>query len=672
MIKMRHNASAKVVGMIVGVVAVGSLATAFGCRPRRSGSGLAGADSDHLDLANSGRAQYQGAAGGLDAADATFVFPLPTSDEELQGMLGLGTDISPPPALKNLPREKVQDTLADLAAGKIDDVARSGLDPLAFAMRVSKYGQSLVSTDEAFDKGDYVNATQMRNPIFLTKDAFEQAMKNGEEMGATFADGARDYDNWKIVSMRFKPCEGKLGVDDAFLTRNKDAITKLGTVPDADFVSLNIEKDHQRVFGAPEVKGARGVFQFATLRACSFQINLIAQPIVKRGGKFVALDQALHLLHHYPFALRGSSDDREPLLFNNYIGYTTEMAVKLRQIKAALKNDGIDTNAQPLGVHPVFKAGDAGLARKYRSVMQEFIKQYFGMGKLNLIAFAGNKEDHTWIFFTQGMTSRIGDAKQDSSIITVTDRLSGGVHPNRSDKREERVQRFSLFDGDLSVITPPILDTARPQLSSVPGVRNAARAPADRTVEDVWNVPGTTGALVNLQLARVGPVDETMGRPGDFSQRGRAIRQAFIINNPSQSSITEMDCMSCHNVTPRIREEYVSGEQLADAKLGLPFDPDSPVTAEMYVAPTNLSSFIDQSCAARSLAEVRNLGYFFGKCSLGIRVVNETASQAAFVNMLMGWSNPAPAAECNGSKKALILCSELRPYAECRKELCGG
>ena len=72
-------------------------------------------------------------------------------------------------------------------------------------------------------------------------------------------------------------------------------------------------------------------------------------------------------------------------------------------------------------------------------------------------------------------------------------------------------------------------------------------------------------------------------------------------------------------------------------------DNDSPVTAEMYVAPTNLSSFIDQSCAARSLAEVRNLGYFFGKCSLGIRVVNETTSQAAFVNMHMGWSNPAPA-----------------------------
>lgn len=685
-----------------------------GCKRRSGGSSVQDLGrNDILDLTNPGRSQYQGEAGGVDTNDVTWIFPLPTTDEEKSQMLGISDDIRPPSSLLNAGKfdrenppgdvnfrrtqleEEVERNLGRAKAAA--DASRSidDLRPLAWAMRVSKYSQAIVTADDPrlTQDGEYINSvsypgtlegtTRPAKPTFLDKESFDQAILNGEEQGVTFSAGAKDITNWKIVSLRFKPCEGDMEISDESLEQSHDVLEQIKQIDDAQFVRASIARGQGPI---PDSTGQRGVFGTNSLRRCSFQVNLIAQPIVKnRFGKFVAEDQALHLLHHFPFAIRGSSRKFLPLLHNNFVGYTTEMAVKLRKIKAALNRDGISTNGTPTGIHPAFKGTSKELQDKYRSVMHEFIKQYFGIGKMNLIAFAGVRDDHTWIFFTQGMSARNAGVSHDSSIIRTTSRLSGGVHPSRRNApRLTRVQKFSLKNGDITKISPDIVDVSNPALSSVPGVENGTRPidpprvhqplpPGHRSIAGVWDVPGTTGAMVNLQLDRVGRVNEDMEqRDGTLSQRGRSFVQSFIVNNPEASTITEMDCLSCHNVTPRLREEYISGNNNT-GPFGLPFEIDHPVTEFKYVPPKGISAFIDHDCAARSIAEVRNLGFFFERCSVGIRAVNESAHQAAFVNLLMGWDNPATKAECtvNGTsqKKALIFCSEIKSHEQCRRDL---
>jgi hypothetical protein len=294
---------------------------------------------------------------------------------------------------------------------------------------------------------------------------------------------------------------------------------------------------------------------------CVAEIRLVAQPFV--DGQ--AQDVAAHLVYNLGFSVTNQK-------------MLAEAVSDLQAIKAASR---VPTTGEPLGVHPGLaaevKSGGSDLAGKVEAFIKKYAARAQEIKLLNkvfspprLTAFMVKDGDFTtpgdaaeWYFM-------IGDVVNDAWSPTEISPVGKGVMFEKLSFKQKQGG-----EGDFE--------------------------PKDK---DGWASVGGH-FLPKFKPAAADSEPLFLGDKNPATAHG--------VEDPGKSTVTNVDCVSCHTSTSRT------------VALDLP-------GATRLPAPKGITALVRRENLQSSAANVRNFGYFAGQATVSMRTLNETAGVADFLD----------------------------------------
>jgi hypothetical protein len=294
---------------------------------------------------------------------------------------------------------------------------------------------------------------------------------------------------------------------------------------------------------------------------CVVELRLVAQPFI--DGK--AQDVAAHLVYNLGFA-----PSSQPLI--------RQAVTDLQAIKAAA--NGV-TTGKPLGVHPGLAAEAKGSGNAVGTLVTQFIQTYAAkateislLGKVfsppRLTAFMVKDGDFTspadaaeWYFM-------VGDVKNDTWTPDELTPVGKGVKFEKLSFKQKQ-----NGEGDF-----------------------------EATVD---GKPAAVGGHFLPAFKTSAPTSEPLFKGDTNPQTARSVE------DPKKSSVTNVDCVSCHTSTSRT------------VALDLP-------PAARLPTPAGITAVVEREYLQAGAANVRNFGYFAGKPTVSMRTLNETAAVADFLD----------------------------------------